>query len=412
MWCAELNNKDRDTFAANTNVEDQNWPYTLDQNQQQPVTMADAPELNTCDGEPVDLGMRGLRIGSIFIILVASLVGALTPILLARQTKMHVPKFTFFICKYVGTGVIIATAWMHLLSPATEQLGDECVKQRWMGDYPWALCIALMTIMVMFFVELMVSRFDDEDDAAHSHGNTSDSGSDINEVLAIKRSPKPSKNQDALAEPCPHDIENQGALRGPDPTAIPGRPDDVSYPPGGADHLAHRKEHTEGDSHTSMSSQLTAIFILEFGVVFHSVFIGLTLGTTGSDELKILLVVLVFHQMFEGLGLGSRIAVADWPKNKQWLPYALAIGFALSTPVGVAAGVGAKPTNAATQKLINGIFDSISAGILMYTGLVELLAHEFMFNPHMRRAPLKIQLFAFGCVSFGVTIMALLAKWA
>jgi zinc transporter 1/2/3 len=369
-------------------------------------------EQNICDGEPVDLGMRGLRIASIFIILVASLVGALTPILLARQTKMHVPKFTFFICKYVGTGVIISTAWMHLLDPAIDQLGDPCVQERWLGTYPWALCIALMTIMVMFFVELMVARFEHDDEGSHSHGSGSDSGSDINEVLAIKRSPKQPQANNVQAEACPHDIENHGALRGPDPTTIPGRPDDISYPPGGEDHLAHRHEHHEEDSHNSLTSQLTAIFILEFGVVFHSVFIGLTLGTTNSDELKVLLVVLVFHQMFEGLGLGSRIAVADWPKSKQWLPYVLALGFAISTPVGVAAGVGAKPTNAATQKLINGLFDSISAGILMYTGLVELLAHEFMFNPHMRRAPLKIQLFAFGCVAFGVAIMALLAKWA
>ncbi|OAA38331.1 membrane zinc transporter [Metarhizium rileyi] len=368
-------------------------------------------EQSSCDGSPVDLGMRGLRIASIFIILAASLVGALTPILLARQTKMHVPKFTFFICKYVGTGVIIATAWMHLLDPAVDQLGDACVQERWLGKYPWALCIALMTIMVMFFVELMVARFETDDDAAHSHGTGSDSGSDLNEVMAIKSSSKPRKNTNLQPELGPHDVESQGAL-GPNPTTIPRRPDDVSYPPAGEDHLAHRQSHNEGDSHGSLSGQLTAIFILEFGVVFHSVFIGLTLGTTGADELKVLLVVLVFHQMFEGLGLGSRIAVAEWPKGKQWLPYALALGFALSTPVGVAAGIGAKPSNAATQKLVNGIFDSVSAGILMYTGLVELLAHEFMFNPQMRRAPLKIQLFAFGCVAFGVTVMALLAKWA
>ncbi|KAG6016299.1 hypothetical protein E4U43_003945 [Claviceps pusilla] len=370
--------------------------------------MAEA-DTKSCNGEPVDLGMRDLRIGSIFIILVASLVGALTPVVLARQSKMHVPKFTFFICKYIGTGVIIATAWMHLLDPAIDQLGDDCVKDRWLGDYPWALCIALMTIMVMFFVELMVARNDDDDD----HGNDSDSSSDLNEVLTLKRQSKSSgaRSGDA-AGPGPHDLESHGAQRGPDPDTIPGRLDDISYPPGGEDHLAHRDSHKEGDSHKTLSGQLTAIFILEFGVIFHSIFIGLTIGTTGADKLTVLLIVLVFHQMFEGLGLGSRIAVAEWPSSKQWLPFVLAIGFALSTPVGIAAGIGAKPDNAATQKLVNGIFDSVSAGILMYTGLVELLAHEFMFNPHMRRAPLKIQLFAFGCVAIGVTVMALLAKWA
>ena len=144
--------------------------------------------------------------------------------------------------------------------------------------------------------------------------------------------------------------------------------------------------------------------------MFHSVFIGLTLGTT--NELVILLIVLVFHQMFEGLGLGSRLADAKWPKEKQWLPYLLAGIFAMSTPLGVVIGIGAQPRDATNQQLINGIFDSISAGILMYTGLVELLAHEFMFNPHMRKAPLKTLLLAFGCVGLGGLVMALLAKWA
>ncbi|EMT70773.1 Zinc-regulated transporter 2 [Fusarium odoratissimum] len=116
--------------------------------------------------------------------------------------------------------------------------------------------------------------------------------------------------------------------------------------------------------------------------------------------------------MFEGLGLGSRLAVAPWPSNRQWMPYLLGCIFALSTPIGIAAGIGAKPNNANDQKLTNGIFDAISAGILMYTGLVELLAHEFMFNPYMRKAPIRILLLAFACVAFGVAVMAILAKWA
>ncbi|KAM0451859.1 hypothetical protein ACHAPV_006061 [Trichoderma viride] len=363
-----------------------------------------ADTLDSCNGDVVDLKNRGLRIGAIFIVMAAATFGAFAPILLARQTKMHVPKFTFFICKYVGTGVIIATAWMHLLDPAIDNLSDPCLAPR-LGDYPWALCISLMTVMVMFFVELLAARIGgDEDEHTHSIGSDSDSGPTIKAPAHRK-----STEKEAIAEACPHDLE-RGVLHGPDSTTIPGLPDDVSYPPGGEDHLAHGHEHEDGDSHGGLAGQLTAIFILEFGVVFHSVFIGLTLGTT--NDLVVLLVVLVFHQMFEGLGLGSRLATAPWPKDKWWLPYVLGFAFAISTPIGTAAGIGARPNNANTQKLVNGIFDSISAGILMYTGLVELLAHEFMFNPHMRKAPLKIQLFAFGCVAFGVTIMSILAKWA
>lgn len=362
-------------------------------------------EDENCDGDAVSLGNMALRIGSIFIILVASLVGAMSPILLSRQTKMHVPKLTFFVCKYVGTGVIISTAWMHLLDPAVDQLGDRCVAERWpsMGNYPWALCIGLMTVMIMFFVELLASNLGKDDE--HAHGANSDSESGRMKEVVVLKIPPDNKAEVGPPQRCPHDVGGEGGA-----SSIPGPPDDVSYPPGGEDHLAHQHEHREGDAHGGLAGQLTAIFILEFGVVFHSVFIGLTLGTT--QNLVILLIVLVFHQMFEGLGLGSRLATSRWPRGKSWLPYLLAVGFALSTPIGIAAGIASKPRNAATQKLVNGIFDSISAGILMYTGLVELLAHELMFNPHMRKAPLQMQIFAFGCVAFGVAIMALLARWA
>lgn len=357
-----------------------------------------------CSGDAVELSRMDLRIGSVFILLVASLLGAMAPVIAARQNKLHVPKFTFFICKYVGTGVIIATAWMHLLSPAVDNFSDPCVKAR-VPEYPWPFAIGLMVIMLMFFIELVATKLrQDSEDLDHS----SDSDGDISLDGLAKKKPERIQPK-ADIEACPHDIQRDGAFSGPDPAKIPGRPDDVSYPPGGQDHLAHSRSHEENEA--GIAGQLTSIFVLEFGVVFHSVFIGLLLGTT-EEKLVTLLIVLVFHQMFEGLGLGSRLAVAPWPKSKAWLPYFLALMFALSTPIGIAAGIGAKPKNATDQKLVNGIFDSISAGILMYTGLVELLAHEFMFNPHMRRSSLKIQLFAFGCVIFGAFVMALLANWA
>lgn len=349
--------------------------------------MADADPVDACNGDPVDLTNKGLRIGAIFIIFAASLIGAISPIFLARQNKVAIPKLAFFVCKFIGTGVIIATAFMHLLVPAVENLTDECLADR-LGEYDWAEAIALMTVIVMFFIEMLAIRFSNAG-MEHEHGTTINTDLDpAMEILALKKQ-KESTGNEQLSQTT--DVEH-------------------GYAPGGETHLAHGREHKEGDTYGGLTGQLLSIFILEFGVVFHSIFIGLVLATT--DELVILLIVLVFHQMFEGLGLGSRLAVAPWPRNKAWLPYLLGFIFAISTPVGIAAGLGAKPNNRNTQKLVNGIFDAISAGILLYTGLVELLAHEFMFNPYMRRAPLKILLLAFACIAFGVAVMGLLAKWA
>jgi zinc transporter 1/2/3 len=62
--------------------------------------------------------------------------------------------------------------------------------------------------------------------------------------------------------------------------------------------------------------------------------------------------------------------------------------------------------------IVNGVFDSISAGILIYTALVELMAHEFMFSNSMRKAPIRDVLLAFILLCLGAALMALLGKWA
>lgn len=71
----------------------------------------------------------------------------------------------------------------------------------------------------------------------------------------------------------------------------------------------------------------------------------------------------------------------------------MAVGYALSTPLAIAIGLGVRTkfnTESQTTLVINGVFDSISAGILIYTSLVELVAHDFLFSPSMRAAPLKV----------------------
>ena len=235
-------------------------------------------------------------------------------------------------------------------------------------QYDWVEGIALITVFLLFFTELMAMRFST---FGHSH------------------------NDEDHAELSP----------------IEDRPQSISSPghAPGDDHLSHSRNHVDPDIEGNkgkpvedLSAQMTAIFILEFGVIFHSIFIGLTLAVAGA-EFNTLYVVLVFHQTFEGLGLGSRLAATPWPL-KSWIPYVFALAYGLSTPIALAVGLGIRNTYAPrsqTALIVNGVFDSISAGILIYTGLVELMAHEFMFSNVMRRARLRVVLSAFGMMSLG-----------
>lgn len=274
-----------------------------------------------------------------------------------------------------------------------------------------------MTIFVLFFVELMVMRYAD---FGHSHSHDEHESEDSAGVKASANGNYSDKGHVA-AQP---EFELQGR---PSTSGAASGPHTV-----GEDHLGHARQHidnddidsnwaeNQGDKHDhgispeSYSAQLTAIFILEFGVVFHSVFVGLTLAVSGA-EFDTLYVVLVFHQTFEGLGLGSRLAAVPWPKSKRWTPYILACGYAISTPIAIAIGLGVRqsyPPGSQTTLIVNGVFDSISAGILIYTGLVELMAHEFMFSNYMQKASIKTVMAAFVTMCLGAGLMAVLGKWA
>ncbi|KAM0717101.1 hypothetical protein Q7P37_006953 [Cladosporium fusiforme] len=382
--------------------------------------MSDCPTDNDFDGR------MGVRISSIFVILVGSFLGTWFPVFAARHQKVGVPSWAFFIAKYFGSGVILATAFIHLLAPANEALTDDCLTGP-ITEYSWVEGICLMSVFVLFFVELMVMRFARFGHShEHSHDVEGHPGTPDTNSLTYRDDPLPNKG----AMDSPQQKTSETPLQD-SPTIDDRRPSACAGPHvPGDDHLSHAREHPhESHDHTtphthgaskrtfdpeSYAAQLTAIAILEFGVIFHSVFIGLTLAVAG-EEFPTLYVVLVFHQTFEGLALGSRLASIDWPASKRWTPYLLGIGYAVSTPIAIAIGLGVRQSFAPggqTTLIVNGIFDSISAGILIYTGLVELMAHEFMFSGYMQRAPLKEVLGAVATMATGAGLMALLGKWA
>lgn len=97
------------------------------------------------------------------------------------------------------------------------------------------------------------------------------------------------------------------------------------------------------------------------------------------------------------------------------MPWALGSAYGLTTPIAIAVGLGVRESftpGSPTTLIVNGVFDSVSAGILIYTGLVELMAHEFMFSPEMKKSSMGMMLSAFGCMVLGAGLMALLGKWA
>ncbi|KAI5994081.1 Zinc/iron permease [Pisolithus orientalis] len=316
----------------------------------------------------------GLRIASIFIILVGSGFGALFPVLARRSSWLHVPTPVYEFAKYFGSGVIIATAFIHLLSPGISELTSPCLSPAWQV-YPYALALAMLSLFSIFIVELVAFRWGTAKLAAlgvvhdaHGHGVGSHAAHGPEAYL--------DKNSQADGS----DLETGNGGLATDDSAL---------------------------------AQIIGVFILEFGVLLHSLLIGLTLAV--DENFKILFVVVVFHQLFEGLGLGSRLSLLKLSPRYNYVPVMAGTFYAITTPIGIAAGLGVRSTynpGSTTASIVSGVMDSLSSGILLYTGLVELLAHEFLFNKEMTNAPNGKVAYAVTCMLFGTGIMALLGRWA
>ncbi|KII87477.1 hypothetical protein PLICRDRAFT_55431 [Plicaturopsis crispa FD-325 SS-3] len=320
----------------------------------------------------------GLRIASIFVIWATSTFGSTFPVLAARTSWLHVPQPLFDFAKYFGSGVIIATAFIHLLSPALDELSSPCLDPAWLV-YPYALAFVMLSIFSIFFVELIAFRW----------------GTAKLTKLGIHH------------DPHGHNVGSVAA-HGPEPEQ---EENNISLD----DKLGDHESQTKHDHHAAdvAAGQILGVAILEFGVVLHSLLIGLTLAV--DPDFKVLFVVLVFHQMFEGLGLGSRLAQLKIHARYNYVAFVGALLYGLTTPLGIAIGLGVRTTynpGSTTASIVSGILDSLSAGVLLYTGLVELLAHEFLFNQDMINASNGRLAYALVCMLFGCGIMALLGRWA
>jgi len=248
----------------------------------------------------------GLRVGSIFVILACSMVGAMFPVLAKRSTRLHVPKNIFDFAKYFGSGVIIATAFIHLLSPAIDELGSPCLAPGW-AEYPFALAFCLLSIFSIFVIELVAFRWG---------------------TAKLKKI-------GMTYDPHAHDVGSGHTAHGPEVDLAEPIESKETAESGGDIESFNTPARPFDDN---ALAQIIGVAILEFGIALHSVLIGMTLAV--DPQFKILFVVLVFHQTFEGLGVGSRLAYMQLPKKYGWAPYVGAVIYGTTTPIGIAVGLG------------------------------------------------------------------------
>lgn len=162
-----------------------------------------------------------------------------------------------------------------------------------------------------------------------------------------------------------------------------------------------------------------SVLVMEAGVLFHSILIGLTLVVAGDSFYRTLLVVIVFHQFFEGLALGARIATLPRTTARFWpTKFVMAMAFALITPIGMAIGLGVIHEfngNARSTILAIGTLDALSAGVLIWVGVVDMWARDWILpGSEFAEKDASFAKIVTGLLSLivGFVAMSVLGKWA
>jgi zinc transporter ZupT len=175
-------------------------------------------------------------------------------------------------------------------------------------------------------------------------------------------------------------------------------------------------ESTEDSEKTEAQNKklLLQCLLLEAGILFHSIFIGMALSVATGTAFIVFLVAISFHQTFEGFALGSRISAVRFPVGspKPWL---MALAYGTTTPIGQAIGLAIHtlydPASEAGLLTV-GFMNAISSGLLLFAGLVELLAEDFLSDESYVTLRGKRRLQACASVVGGALLMALVGAWA
>ena len=330
----------------------------------------------TCSFSPLPSSSLGWHIGAIFFVLAASAVGVFLPLLLSRAQSPDRFKVALVVGKHIGTGALLSLGFIHLLFPAIEQLGNECLGVPW-TDYPFALLFAMLAAMLMHLGEVV----------SHAFVHRADSG-DENHATRIDIE-RPTHSQKSI-EGDFHESEISITKEPLPPMRLAGHNHGV---------LLHSRE-----------EEMVSALLLEGGLAVHSVIIGIALGIAEERELAALIPALSFHQLFEGLAMGSHIGAVGF---KSWKSVVLALIYTLSAPVGVAIGIGIRSTynpSSPSASLSQGILDAISGGIILYSGFVTMLAYEFAADFHeFKDTPVRVSMFI--GLWLGAGILSLIGIW-
>ncbi|MEO2191372.1 MAG: ZIP family metal transporter, partial [bacterium] len=327
-----------------------------------------------------------LAIVSVFVVWIVSFAGAAFPLLTSLSRHPYLV-MSIRLGSFAGSGVMLATAFVHMLFAANESLTSNCLPESWLDAYgPWAFLFACLTIIILQTIDYVLYLFikpvseqagaeDAESNLARGQGN----------LVMDDTAEDPLDQMEKMG--------TMGTMGAADATA-----DDVNC----KSHVKCKDE--DCNSRILLGSQnedkprgalLSNLIVSVVSISVHSVVIGLSLGLSSSDEMVALFVAIIFHQLLEGIALGSATAESGLG-NKVVLLFAAI--YSVTTPIGIAVGIAVHEsldTSSPAMLYTVGILDAIAAGALIYLSLADHMNALRVHAKWMRRSTPATQVACF-----------------
>ncbi|KAG9408738.1 high-affinity Zn(2+) transporter zrt1 [Aphanomyces cochlioides] len=318
-----------------------------------------------------------MHIAAVFIIFGVSIVGSLFPVVNTHVACLHKSRSVVALLNAFGFGVVIATACIHMIPPAIETLNNPCLNLSYEG---LAMVFVVLTVLLMQVIETEL-------------------------VLLVSKPPATV----ALISTDEEDVEQGNrAVATFASVSTPTVPEVHDHHP----HHSHHHAPSSGPKDSSDVRKKINVLIFEIGVAIHSVIIGLNLGVATGSSFTTLLTALCFHQFFEGVAVGSS-AVSAFSSVRTAV--STAVAFSLTTPLGIVVGIGINSSyseTSTTSLWVRGTLDAIAGGILIYTGLVELLTYHYTINPEFHTKSTGLRWLNYLFLWLGAGAMAVVGYWA
>jgi zinc transporter 1/2/3 len=267
------------------------------------------------------------HVGGLFIILFVSSTACAFPILVIKFPRLRIPAWFLFAAKHFGTGVLIATAFVHLLPTAFLSLSNPCLSDFWTTDYQ-AMPGAIMLASI-FFVTIIEMVFSPNQHVCGSN----DGVNAVSRNSAVFHTSKDSQKENEQPGTFPaHEgtrrTYSDGSMRVRDMGVLRGRVTSISRTLARYRAESQKLDIAESAGNTSPTQQtktesnedaieedperhshdfqitpeqvrqkaVMQCFLLEMGILFHSIFIGMALAVAVGNDFVVLLIAIIFHR--------------------------------------------------------------------------------------------------------------------